>query len=77
MKKRILYFIMVVDYCIVKLNSFGVIVWQNTIGANSNDILAELEITSDGRYILGAYSNSGISGDKTEPSLVGSIDFIG
>jgi len=63
------------DYWIVKLNTFGAIEWQNTIGGNSNDILTQLEVTSDGGYILGGYSDSGISGDKTEASLVSSNDY--
>jgi len=63
------------DYWVIKLNSFGVIVWQNTIGGNSNDKLTEVQITSNGGYILGGYSDSGVSGDKTEASLVGSNDY--
>lgn len=63
------------DYWVVKLNTFGAIEWQNTIGGNSNDFLTSLEITSEGGYILGGYSDSGISGDKTEASLVSSNDY--
>ena len=42
--------------------------WQNTIGGNSNDILYSIQQTVDGGYILGGYSVSNISGDKTESS---------
>jgi len=45
--------------------------WQNTIGGNSFDIFTTLQPTSDGGFILGGYSGSGISGDKTEGSLGG------
>jgi hypothetical protein len=51
----------------------GNIQWQNTIGANGNDDLFSVEQTTDGGFILGGYSNSGISGDKTENSLAAMI----
>ncbi|MFT6685239.1 MAG: hypothetical protein ACJAVH_000494, partial [Bacteroidia bacterium] len=59
------------DYWVVKLNSLGVIEWQNTIGGSNNDRLESINQTSDGGYILGGYSDSGISGDKTEASQGG------
>ncbi|MEO6166762.1 MAG: T9SS type A sorting domain-containing protein [Chitinophagales bacterium] len=59
------------DYWVIKLNSAGSIEWQNTIGGTLNDYLAAIEQTSDGGYILGGFSSSGISGDKTEASLGG------
>jgi hypothetical protein len=63
------------DYWVLKLNSSGVIEWQNTIGGNSNDLMYfSLEQTTDGGYILGGESSSGISGDKTEASQ-GSLDY--
>ncbi|MBK9399657.1 MAG: T9SS type A sorting domain-containing protein [Bacteroidetes bacterium] len=57
------------DYWIVKTDSIGSILWQNTIGGNSNDRLNSIQQTTDGGYILGGYSLSGISGDKTENSI--------
>ena len=54
------------DYWVLKLSSFGEIEWQNTIGGNSDDQLNSLQQTTDGGYILGGYSYSGIGGDKTE-----------
>ncbi len=62
------------DYWVVKLNSTGVILWQNTIGGSENDGLSSLQHTADGGYILGGYSESNISGDKTENSN-GSYDY--
>lgn len=44
------------------------IAWQNTIGGSSWDYLHSIQQTTDGGYILGGYSSSGISGDKTEAS---------
>ncbi|HEX3079771.1 MAG TPA: T9SS type A sorting domain-containing protein, partial [Puia sp.] len=43
--------------------------WQNSIGGNSTDYLNSIQQTSDGGFILGGYSSSAISGDKTEASL--------
>ena len=57
------------DYWVVKLDSSGTIQWQNTIGGNGGDRLFSIQQTGDGGYILGGFSNSPISGDKTEDSL--------
>ncbi|MBK7681950.1 MAG: T9SS C-terminal target domain-containing protein [Bacteroidetes bacterium] len=54
------------DYWIVKIDSNGIIQWQNTIGGSSYDALYSLQSTNDGGYILGGYSNSPASGDKSE-----------
>jgi len=62
------------DYWVIKLNSTGGIEWQNTIGGSNFDELYSIDQTTDGGFILGGYSSSGISGDKTEPGL-GSTDF--
>ncbi|HMT27931.1 MAG TPA: T9SS C-terminal target domain-containing protein, partial [Bacteroidia bacterium] len=62
------------DYWIVKTDSAGVIQWERTIGGSGPDFLKCLVQTSDGGYILGGYSDSGISGDKTENSH-GSDDY--
>lgn len=57
------------DFWIVKIDSAGAVQWQNTIGGNGFDELNELQQTSDGGYILGGYSSSDISGDKTEDAM--------
>lgn len=54
------------DYWIVKLDKQGVIEWQKTYGGQYADLLRSMEQTSDNGYILAGYSNSPISGDKTE-----------
>ena len=56
------------DYWVVKLDAAGNIQWQKTIGGGGYDYLIFTQQTSDGGYILGGYSSSGISGDKTEKS---------
>ncbi len=62
------------DYWVVKLDGLGNIQWQNTIGGKSDDYLYTVVQTTEGGYLLGGYSSSGISGDKTEASQ-GSYDY--
>lgn len=54
------------DYWVVKLNAQGAIEWQKTYGGKYADLLRSMEQTSDSGYILGGYSSSPISGDKTD-----------
>jgi hypothetical protein len=54
------------DYWIVKLDNTGAVQWQKTFGGEYADVLRSMEQTTDGGYILGGYSNSSRSGDKTE-----------
>lgn len=54
------------DYWVVKLDKTGTIEWQKTYGGQYADVLRSMEQTKDGGYILGGYSNSPQSGDKTE-----------
>jgi len=54
------------DYWIVKLDKHGRIQWDKTIGGSDFDVLHAIQQTSDGGYILGGTSSSGISGEKTE-----------
>lgn len=57
------------DYWIIKLDPAGNVEWDNTIGGDGEDELKSLEQTDDGGYILGGWSASNISGDKTENCL--------
>ncbi|MBL0340747.1 MAG: hypothetical protein IPP71_07415 [Bacteroidetes bacterium] len=54
------------DYWIVKTDNLGIILWENTMGGSSEDRLYSIVQTNDGGYILGGFSASTISGDKTE-----------
>ena len=63
-----------IDIWIVKIDGSGSIMWQNTIGGAGDDFLISMQQTSDGGYILGASSDSNISGDKTENSR-GGLDY--
>ena len=51
------------DYWIVKLDSTGNVLWQNTIGGSSIEVLNAMEQTLDGGYIIVGCSLSPISGD--------------
>ncbi|MEO5572207.1 MAG: T9SS type A sorting domain-containing protein [Bacteroidia bacterium] len=62
------------DYWIVKTDTTGNILWQNAIGGSDHDILWSVQQTTDEGYILGGYSRSNISGDKTE-NCNGSEDY--
>ena len=62
------------DYWVVKIDSYGNILWDKTFGGNSNDSLNSLIQTNDGGYLLGGSSNSNSSFEKTEDSR-GLMDF--
>jgi hypothetical protein len=64
------------DYWIVKLDNNGNKQWDKTIGGSGGDALTSLQQTSDGGYILGGYSSSNISGEKTENSRGGNDYWI-
>jgi len=57
------------DYWVIKLDSLGNVIWENSIGGNSLDALGSVGITGDGGYILVGHSYTGISFDKTEASM--------
>jgi hypothetical protein len=59
------------DYWVVKLDSLGEIEWDKTIGGDTTDMLIRIREGKRNQYILGGYSYSGISGDKTKPSRGG------
>ncbi|PSR55167.1 hypothetical protein AHMF7605_17460 [Adhaeribacter arboris] len=56
------------DYWIVKLKANGTKAWEKTLGGDFVDNLSSVQLTSDGGYILGGYSSSGVSGDKSQAS---------
>jgi hypothetical protein len=53
------------DYWIIKLSSKGSIVWQKDLGGNDNDFFSTIHELSDGSFIVGGSSGTGINGDKT------------
>jgi hypothetical protein len=57
------------DYWLVKIDAQGNKQWDHTYGGNGHDTFRSMQLTADGGYIIGGYSASGVSGDKSEPSL--------
>jgi methionine-rich copper-binding protein CopC len=53
------------DFWIIKLNSTGIKQWDKRYGGTGLDALNEIVKTSDG-FLLSGYSESGISGDKSQ-----------
>ncbi len=62
------------DYWVVKVSSVGAKQWDKRFGGSGNEELWSILQTSDGGYLLGGFSNSGISGDRTQASR-GSNDY--
>ncbi|HYV92675.1 MAG TPA: MopE-related protein, partial [Chitinophagales bacterium] len=56
------------DYWIVKTDASGIKQWDFRYGGSGDDQFQDLQLTTDGGYILGGYSSSGISGDKSQAS---------
>jgi len=46
------------DFWIVKLDSLGNILWENSFGGSQTDIARSVKQTTDGGYIIAGYSNS-------------------
>ena len=57
------------DFWVVKTDAVGNIVWENTIGGSGSDFANSIQQTAGGGYVVVGYSDSGISGDKTEAGL--------
>lgn len=62
------------DYWIVKTNATGVKEWDAVFGGSESEYLYAIQQTADEGYILGGYSESGITGDVTE-DCKGGYDF--
>ena len=54
-----------IDYWIIRLDVNGNKLWDKTIGGSFDDFLSSAIETSDGGYLLGGYSSSPVSGDKS------------
>jgi hypothetical protein len=57
------------DFWLVKLDGNGDKQWEKLFGGTSNDSAFIVRQTSDGGYVLGGQSNSGVSGNKTSANL--------
>jgi hypothetical protein len=63
------------DYWLIKVDSVGVIEWQQAFGGTNEDYAVEaFAPTPDGGFLLGGYSKSGISGNKNLASF-GNYDY--
>lgn len=56
------------DYWIIRIDASGNKVWDKTFGGFRSDVLKCMVKTFDGGYLVGGYSNSGPSGNKTTGS---------
>ena len=57
------------DYWIIKTDSLGIKQWDKDFGGTGSEQLTFIQQTNDKGYILGGYSSSGISGDKTQSTF--------
>jgi hypothetical protein len=62
------------DYWVVKLDANGAKLWDRRYGGDKDDYLYAVRNTADGGFLLGGYSFSGISGDRTQSNR-GQCDF--
>ena len=54
------------DYWVVKIDNLGNKVWDKTFGGGGFDVLFEATSSPDGGYLLGGFSDSNTSGDKSD-----------
>ncbi len=62
------------DFWVLKIDDNGNKLWDKTYGGNGGDILSATVAAPDGGYLLGGYSESGVSSDKSEGN-VANADF--
>jgi hypothetical protein len=62
------------DYWVVCFDSLGAIIWEHTYGGTGNDVPTSIVELPNGGFLIGGYSDSPVSGDKSE-SCRGNIDF--
>jgi hypothetical protein len=62
------------DIWIIKVDRNGNKVWDKTLGGSEGDFLGDIILSPDGSILVGGYTGSSISGDKTSESY-GEQDF--
>ncbi|RZK29633.1 MAG: T9SS C-terminal target domain-containing protein, partial [Hymenobacter sp.] len=55
------------DYWILRLDANGAKLWDRTYGGDDYDLLKSIRQLPDGGYLVGGYSYSGQTGDKSQP----------
>jgi len=60
------------DYWVIKIDTLGNKQWDKRFGGTGNDELKKVIQLTSGEYVLAGYSNSPVSGDKTQASQGGS-----
>ncbi len=64
------------DYWMIKVDADGNKLWDKRFGTNSADYFREIIQTDDGGFVLGGYTEGGLSGDKTQDAWdVGSYEY--
>jgi hypothetical protein len=63
------------DYWLIKTDGNGTTVWDKTLGGSGLEIFYDCIATNDNGALVVGYSNSPISGDKTENLIGGAYDF--
>ena len=57
------------DYWVVKTDSLGNLLWENTFGGDLYDSLTCAIALPDSGFLIGGFSNSNISGEKSQPNF--------
>jgi len=64
-----------IDFWVVRTDSLGNKIWDKDFGGTEIESFDDIITTSDGSFVMGGISKSGISGDKTQPLWGGNGDF--
>ncbi|HTF21884.1 MAG TPA: T9SS type A sorting domain-containing protein, partial [Chryseolinea sp.] len=59
------------DFWVTKLDTHGNKVWHKIIGGSGNDLASAAAVASSGKFLVAGYSDSDVSGDKSENSRGG------
>ena len=59
------------DIWLIKIDANGTKVWEEILGGTSADYASAIQSANDGGYLVGSYSQSGASGNKTSASFGG------
>ncbi|MEM8907220.1 MAG: hypothetical protein AAGD05_05175, partial [Bacteroidota bacterium] len=63
------------DYWLGKVDADGQLLWEARYGGDREENMQSMHPTADGGYILGGWSRSNASGDKSEPNQGTNWDF--